>query len=242
MNTTPLSPAEYYATLPKHIAGAGVILHDENQRILLVRPRYRTDTWEIPGGGLEHGEHPRQAAAREAREELGIDLTPGRLLAIDWVPAQDDGRPPLANFVFDAGETTQCWLEDNVHLAIDELAEWQLADAAQQERLLIPLLTRRLRHCASALISGSTKYLLNGHTDAELNDSADSSTFKARPLPAYAPNGATCSRCSRADAERGSWQDPQSPAVARCRGRVRIRGRRRPLRQHRPEPRDYYTN
>jgi len=167
VNATPLPPTEYYATLPINLAGAGVILHDENQRILLVRPRYRTDTWEIPGGGLEHGEHPRQAAAREAREELGIDLTPGRLLAIDWVPAQDDGRPPLANFLFDAGETTQRWLEDNVHLAADELAEWQLVDAVQQERLLMPLLTRRLRHCTSALISGSTKYLLNGHTDAE---------------------------------------------------------------------------
>lgn len=162
VNNAPLPPAEYYATLPQHLASAAVILHDETHRILLVQPRYRVDTWEIPGGALDHGEHPGQAARREAREELGIDVTPGRLLVVDWVPAQDDGRPPLANFLFDGGEVTQDWLQSNVHLAADELAEWRLADADEQEQLLMPLLARRLRECTAALDSGTSHYLYNG--------------------------------------------------------------------------------
>lgn len=166
MNTVPLPPAQYYATLPHHLAGAAVILHDESHRVLLVRPRYRTDTWEIPGGALDHGEHPLQTARREAKEELGIDVEPGRLLAVDWVPAHQDGRPPLANFLFDGGEFTRAWLEDNLHLANEELAEWRLADASEQDRLLMPLLARRLRACATALAQGSTHYLFDGRPES----------------------------------------------------------------------------
>ncbi|GAB2580756.1 hypothetical protein GCM10027168_11960 [Streptomyces capparidis] len=50
MSHAPLPPAEYYATLPRHIAGAGAIFHDEQSRFLLVKPAYRNDgTWEVPG-------------------------------------------------------------------------------------------------------------------------------------------------------------------------------------------------
>jgi 8-oxo-dGTP pyrophosphatase MutT (NUDIX family) len=35
----------------------------------------------FPGGGIEDGETPEQAAAREAMEELGLDVAVGRLLA-----------------------------------------------------------------------------------------------------------------------------------------------------------------
>ncbi|MFB7915882.1 NUDIX domain-containing protein [Streptomyces sp. NPDC056061] len=83
MSTARLSPAEYYASLPKRIAGAGAVIHDAAGRILLVQPSYRTDTWEIPGGGLDMGEDPLQTVRREVEEELGLDLTPGRLPAVD---------------------------------------------------------------------------------------------------------------------------------------------------------------
>lgn len=47
--------------------------------VLFVRHTYGSQNrWELPGGGMRRGETVQAAAAREAREELGIELA-------DWV-------------------------------------------------------------------------------------------------------------------------------------------------------------
>ncbi|MBO2464945.1 AAA family ATPase [Actinomadura violacea] len=166
-----LPPAEYYASLPKHIAGAGAILHDPEGRILLVRPSYRDDTWEIPGGAMNVGEYPWETAQRETKEELGLDLPPGRLLVVDWVPPQPDGRPALANFVFDGGQITQAEAE-KLHLQADELADWRLTGPTEWERLLALHMARRIAACAEALSTGTTLYLQHGR---RLSDTAETS-------------------------------------------------------------------
>ncbi len=48
-------------------------------RLLLVRHSYRPGD-ALPGGTLEAGEAPAQAAARELYEEVGIDLRPDQLV------------------------------------------------------------------------------------------------------------------------------------------------------------------
>ena len=45
----------------------------------------------MPGGYVETGETPAQAAAREVREELGIEVPIGPLLVADWAPHPDEG-------------------------------------------------------------------------------------------------------------------------------------------------------
>lgn len=64
--------------LPKRqrVAAYAVIIRGD--RILLSRlaPRIsRTPLWTLPGGGLDHGENPREAVVREVLEETGLKAT-----------------------------------------------------------------------------------------------------------------------------------------------------------------------
>jgi 8-oxo-dGTP pyrophosphatase MutT (NUDIX family) len=55
---------------PTHVTGSAVVL-DDGGRVLLHRHK-RLGIWLQPGGHLEPGESPSQAAVREAREETGV--------------------------------------------------------------------------------------------------------------------------------------------------------------------------
>ena len=58
-----------------HTRGVKCVLVDEEGRALFVRHTYGDrQRWELPGGGAQRGEPLRDAAAREAWEELGADV------------------------------------------------------------------------------------------------------------------------------------------------------------------------
>ncbi len=77
--------AEGNARQPRKRVAADVIIRNQAGRLLLVNPNYKPD-WDLPGGMAEANESPIDAARREIREELGLDLTIRTLLCIDWVP------------------------------------------------------------------------------------------------------------------------------------------------------------
>lgn len=56
--------------------GGRVLLLDDSRRVLLIHERleHGGTHWLTPGGGVEDGEHPRDAARREAFEETGIEI------------------------------------------------------------------------------------------------------------------------------------------------------------------------
>jgi 8-oxo-dGTP diphosphatase len=60
-----------------------VIVRDEAGRVLLVRQVYGFKFFALPGGVVDPGEIPAQAAVREAMEETGLAVTVGERLAVD---------------------------------------------------------------------------------------------------------------------------------------------------------------
>ncbi|NUK02524.1 NUDIX hydrolase [Streptomyces lunaelactis] len=145
--------ATYIASLPRILAGAAALFRDGEGRVLLVEPNYR-EGWALPGGTIESdtGETPRQAARRETLEEIGLDLEPGALLAIDWVPGE--ARPPIAAYVYDGGVLTDAQFEA-IRLQEDELVSWRLVSREEMHEYLLGSLGHRVLSALDALKSGA---------------------------------------------------------------------------------------
>ncbi len=71
-----------------------LVIHEN--RVLLARVTSRGEpgrgTWTLPGGGVDHGEHPETSLIREVYEETGLELLVGRLL--DVYSRRFTGRGP----------------------------------------------------------------------------------------------------------------------------------------------------
>lgn len=114
---------------------AGVLLFDEQDRVLLVDPTYKPG-WEFPGGIVEPGESPSRAGVREVHEELGLRLEGGlRLLVVDWEPPS---RPAFGGLrlLFDGGLLAAADVE-RLLLPGAELRDWRFVTEAEA-RVLLP--------------------------------------------------------------------------------------------------------
>jgi ADP-ribose pyrophosphatase YjhB (NUDIX family) len=148
----------FLASLPRKRVTAAVLLFNKAGGLLIVKPGYR-DGWLIPGGVVEAGESPRQAAIREVREEIGLAVMPGRLLGIDYA-----ARPELADevlhFIF-AGGVLAGAQQAALRPQPGEIDAIRFATGADLD-LLDPLLRRRVGHCLKVAADGPPAYLENG--------------------------------------------------------------------------------
>ncbi|MEU3188892.1 NUDIX domain-containing protein [Streptomyces sp. NPDC006923] len=151
--------ARYLAGHAAPAACADALIRDAQGRILLVDPTYKAG-WDLPGGMLED-EEPAVALVREVREELGLTIEVGRLLAVDAVPAGVYGRTVLA-FLYAGHVRGECDAAD-LTLQDSEIRAAGFFGVEEALELLPEQLGRRL---AAALRAGSgshTAVLRDGH-------------------------------------------------------------------------------
>ena len=66
-----------------------VVVFRPDEGVLLVRRKNPPLGWALPGGFIDYGESAEQAAAREAREETGLEVCLAGLLGVYSDPGRD---------------------------------------------------------------------------------------------------------------------------------------------------------
>ena len=153
---TEAEQAAWAAGLPRKYMGAGVLITDENQRVLLVEPTYQ-DEWLLPGGIVEAGESPQVGALREVREELGLTLRRGRLLVVDYRPPRPTGGDSL-NWVFSGGPVN----EADIVLQEAELRSWAWCTDIEIGKRAAPRVSHQVAAGLLAIEHNTTIYLEDG--------------------------------------------------------------------------------
>lgn len=161
-----IGSAEHTRTIPTKRTAATMLFTDGQGRVLLCEPAYK-DVFEAPGGAGEVDESPRDTAAREVKEELGLVVEPGRLVAVDYVPmigSGDAARTEGIIFVFDGGRLTS---EQTAAIVLDpaELKSWSWCTVEEAYELLRPLVARRIEASLKAIAADTaeTLYMENGY-------------------------------------------------------------------------------
>lgn len=139
---------------------AGVLLFDEQDRVLLVDPTYKAG-WEFPGGVVEPGEAPARAGIREVAEETGLQLDDvPALLVVDWEPPAPPGFGGL-RLLFDGGRLDTA-AAGRLLLPGPELRDWRFVSEQEAADLLPSVRYERLRWALRARERGAALYLEGG--------------------------------------------------------------------------------
>lgn len=139
------------ATLPlKRLIVQGLV-RDGQGRIMLCELVYKKE-WDLVGGVADPAESPVDSLAREVREEWGVELPVGDLIAVNWLPPYRQWRDALL-LVFDLG--THPGLDEQVTLQRSELAAVHWVSVEEAAEHVAPYVHRLLTTLQEHERSGS---------------------------------------------------------------------------------------
>ena len=148
---------EEFIPLPAIPVSAGALIYDRAGRLLILKPTYKSG-WTIPGGVMEaDGESPWEACQREVREETGLEVSRGRLAAMDFRRPRET-RPGGIRFLFDCGQLSDSALA-GLKLQAEEISESRLVPLPEALPLLRRPIRRRVR---AATLGRDLVYLEDG--------------------------------------------------------------------------------
>jgi len=156
-----IEPKEWYKTLPKKRSSSGVLFLNKEGEVLIVKTNYQK-SWSIPGGVIDAGESPAEAAVREIKEELGLDIKTPKLLCVDsFVPGGEEiFKGDSIIFIF-LGEVLD---EKEIEaISLQELEIDKFKFVLMDEALILfkPKLSKRLGKCFEAIKAKTVIYLEN---------------------------------------------------------------------------------
>jgi ADP-ribose pyrophosphatase YjhB (NUDIX family) len=145
----------WFDSLPGVVLAAGALITDLAGRVLLVKPNYR-ELWSVPGGICEFGEPPYVGCHREVAEEIGLEITVGRLLAIDWSQPYGTQARPIVHHIFDGGQ-----IDDGRDIVLQEaeLDGYRFTHAGELAAYLPPGGLARVTGAMRAASSGQTVFV-----------------------------------------------------------------------------------
>ncbi|MFJ5119004.1 NUDIX domain-containing protein [Kitasatospora sp. NPDC088548] len=146
---------------PGHPVTSYVLFTDPASRLMIVQAA-GLDTWHLPGGVVEPGESPLDAALRETWEELGFrpDLRDDDLFAVEWAQARRPGARDRLVFLW-SGPVLSSVDTDRISLQARELSAWRWATRDEAKALLHPAVAARIR--APLQLPGSVTYRETRH-------------------------------------------------------------------------------
>lgn len=124
---------EYIKTLSGKICAVGVLLFNDKQQLLIVKPNYKPQ-WSVVGGIIDSFESPLTAASREVLEETGLVVDNLDFLLVDYcnnVQRQIES----CQFIFSAPILTAAQIA-SISLQADELSDYKFCDLVDLENYL----------------------------------------------------------------------------------------------------------
>jgi ADP-ribose pyrophosphatase YjhB (NUDIX family) len=77
----------------QRLGAYAVVLHDGNMLLTRISSAgFPVGMWTLPGGGVDHGEHPDAAVVRELYEETGLEALTVRLVDVGSIHLVGPGR------------------------------------------------------------------------------------------------------------------------------------------------------
>jgi 8-oxo-dGTP diphosphatase len=131
--------------MTERVVGVYAIVRCKDEFLLLHRVE-DFDVWEFPGGDIEFGEHPREAARRELAEETGIEARDLDYYGVSSVVRPDGKMEIPIFFLVQLSKTPPVRLSEHEGYGWFDLGEMkELENLALSVKSILPKLERDFR-------------------------------------------------------------------------------------------------
>ena len=154
--------AKYYNQQPRKRIGAGILIFNKRDEVLIVKPNY-LEKWLWVGGGVDENEAPKVAALRECQEEIGVSLSKTWLAFVNYLPSQPTGQTDMLQFLFTTSPVEDDFIQQ-LHLQDTEIDDARFVPVSDLVNYLHDYRARAIRTYYENRKGAKTLYLEDGRS------------------------------------------------------------------------------